>query len=32
MLNYAYAILESRERSEIVAHGYDPYDWVFAFL
>jgi CRISPR-associated endonuclease Cas1 len=24
MLNYAYAILESRVRSEIVAHGYDP--------
>ena len=24
MLNYAYAILKSRVRSEIVAHGYDP--------
>jgi CRISPR-associated protein Cas1 len=24
MLNYAYAVLESRVRSEIVAHGYDP--------
>jgi CRISP-associated protein Cas1 len=24
MINYAYAVLESRVRSEIVAHGYDP--------
>lgn len=24
MLNYAHAVLESRVRSEIVAHGYDP--------
>jgi CRISPR-associated protein Cas1 len=24
MLNYAYAVLESRVRSEIVANGYDP--------
>ena len=24
MLNYAYAVLESRVRLEIVAHGYDP--------
>jgi CRISPR-associated protein Cas1 len=24
MFNYAYAVLESRVRSEIVAHGYDP--------
>lgn len=24
MMNYAYAVLESRVRSEIVAHGYDP--------
>src|SRR5262249_51243841 len=24
MLNYAYAVLESRVRSEIVVHGYDP--------
>jgi CRISPR-associated protein Cas1 len=24
MLNYAYAILENRVRSEIVANGYDP--------
>ena len=24
MLNYAYAVLESRVRSEIAAHGYDP--------
>jgi CRISPR-associated protein Cas1 len=24
MLNYAYAVLESRVRSEIVTHGYDP--------
>jgi CRISP-associated protein Cas1 len=24
LLNYAYAVLESRVRSEIVAHGYDP--------
>jgi len=24
MLNYAYAVLEGRVRSEIVAHGYDP--------
>jgi hypothetical protein len=30
MLNYAYAVLESRVRLELVALGYD--NWVLAFL